>query len=107
MVSRRVPADELRRQSRRDRLTDYIGETAWVDDRGRVHPDHAEAVVHASPVTAAMAALPSRDRELLQQIGWESAFAALAEFDGTRTETGLRPDRPPVTAAGSAAAPRQ
>ena len=92
MVSRRVPADELRRQSRRDRLTDRIGETAWVDDRGRVHPDHAEAVVHASPVTAAMAALPSRDRELLQQIGWESAFAALAEFewdsDRDRTSVG-------------------
>lgn len=70
-VARRVLANELRRQGRHDRLNDRIGEAARVDDRGLVHPDHAEAVVNASPVAAALASLPSRDRELLQLVGWE------------------------------------
>ena len=70
-VARRVLANELRRQGRHVRLYDRIGDAARTDDRDLVQPDHAEAVVTASPVTAAMASLSDRDRELLQLIGWE------------------------------------
>lgn len=70
-VARRVLSNELRRQGRQNRLDDRLGEHATVDNRSLVHPDHADAVVDASPVTAAMASLSSPDQEPLQLIGWE------------------------------------
>lgn len=67
-VARRVLANELRRQSRHDRLTDRIGLHAG---HGLVHPDHAVSLAEAGHVAAAMATLTARDQEVLQLFGWE------------------------------------
>lgn len=89
-VARRVLANELRRRSRADQLTDRIARAAAVGEIPAVHPDHADALAAVSMVAAAMVKLSPRDREVLQLIGWEQLDQAAAARVLGCTRTALK-----------------
>ena len=70
-VARRVLANELRGQHRRDRLTSRLELAASVAGVPTVQPDHAEEVTATTHIRATMAKLSPRDQEVLQLIAWE------------------------------------
>ena len=70
-VARRVLANELRGQHRRDRLTSRLELAASVAGVPTVQADHAEEVTATTDIRATMAKLSPRDQEVLQLIAWE------------------------------------
>jgi len=70
-VARRVLANELRGQHRRDRLTSRLELAGSVAGVPTVQPDHAEEVTTFTHIRATMAKLSPRDQEVLQLIAWE------------------------------------
>jgi len=70
-VARRVLANELRGQHRRERLTSRLELAASVAGVPTVQPDHAEEVTATTHIRATMAKLSPQDQEVLQLIAWE------------------------------------
>lgn len=70
-VARRVLANELRGQHRRDRLTFRLELAASVAGVPTAQPDHAEEVTATTHIRATMAKLSPLDQEVLQLIAWE------------------------------------
>jgi RNA polymerase sigma-70 factor (ECF subfamily) len=70
-VARRVLANELRGQHRRDRLASRLELAASVAGVPTVQADHAEEVTVTTRIRATMAKLSPRDQEVLQLIAWE------------------------------------
>ena len=70
-VARRVLANELRGQHRRDRLTSRLELAASAAGVPTVQPDHAEEVTVTTHIRATMAKLSPQDQEVLQLIAWE------------------------------------
>src|SRR5664280_111815 len=75
-VARRVLANELRSQHRRDRLTSRIELAASVAGVPTVQPDHALEVTTSAHIRATIAKLSPRDQEVLQLIAWEDLECA-------------------------------
>lgn len=65
-VARRTLANQRRSAQRRTALGDRLRR-----DLAAAIPDHADAVVRTSTVTAAVAALPEKDREVVYLSVWE------------------------------------
>jgi RNA polymerase sigma-70 factor (ECF subfamily) len=70
-VARRVLANELRGQHRRDRLSSRLELAASAAGVPTVQPDHALEVITFAHIHAAMAKLSPRDQEVLELIAWE------------------------------------